>query len=93
MAQRIRPRITVTVDPDMLEEIDTYVQEHEGMDRSQVLDEALRCWYARILHEALVRQHAATKSAEELEERADWKHIRAAQAHHLGLKYARHDEA
>lgn len=93
MAQRIRPRITVTVDPAMLEEIDTYVQEHEGMDRSQVVDEALRCWYARMLHEALVKQHAAPKSAEEVEERAGWKRIRAAQARHLALKYTRRDEA
>ncbi|HUX86815.1 MAG TPA: ribbon-helix-helix domain-containing protein [Chloroflexota bacterium] len=79
MVQRTRPRITVTVDPDMLEAIDTYIQEHAGLDRSQVVDEALRTWYAQILHEALARQHAAPKSAEELAERAVWKHIRATQ--------------
>ena len=79
MAQRVRPRITVTVDPGMLKEVDTYIQEHEGTDRSQVVDEALRCWYARILHEALVKQHSAPRSPEELEERAAWKSIRAAQ--------------
>ncbi len=79
MAQRTRPRITVTVDPNMLEEVDAYVQEHEGTDRSQVVNEALRCWYAQLLHEALVTQHAAPKSPEELAERAAWKRIRAAQ--------------
>ncbi|MDP2937281.1 MAG: ribbon-helix-helix domain-containing protein [Dehalococcoidia bacterium] len=79
MAQRIKPRITVTVDPDMLEEVDTYIQEHAGTDRSQIVDEALRCWYAYVLHEALVRQHSAPKSPEEREERAVWKRIRAAQ--------------
>ncbi len=93
MAQRIRPRITVTVDPDMLEEIDSYIQEHAGTDRSQVVDEALRCWYARVLHEALVRQHSAPRSPEELEERAAWKRIRAAQMPHLGHKYHVHGEA
>lgn len=80
MAQRIRPRITVTVDPDMLEEVDNYVEEHKGSDRSKVVDEALRYWYAQILHEALVKQHVAPKSPEELEERAAWKRIREAQA-------------
>jgi metal-responsive CopG/Arc/MetJ family transcriptional regulator len=77
MAQRVKPRITITVDPDMVAEIDTYVQEHKGTDRSQVVGEALRSWYANALHEALVRQHAAPKSPEELAERAAWKRIRA----------------
>lgn len=79
MVQRNRPRITVTVDPDMLEEVDTYIQEHVGTDRSQIVDEALRYWYAQVLHEALVKQHAAPKSPGEMEERAAWKRIRAAQ--------------
>lgn len=82
MAQRIRPRITVTVDPDMLEEIDIYIREHEGTDRSQVVDEALRSWYADVLRDALARQHAAPRSPEEREERAAWKRIRAAQTSH-----------
>jgi Arc/MetJ-type ribon-helix-helix transcriptional regulator len=79
MARRNRPRITVTVDPDMLDEVDAYIEEHEGVDRSEVVDEALRLWYARILEDALTRQHAAPKSPEELAERAAWKRIRAAQ--------------
>lgn len=79
MAKRVRPRITVTVDPDMLDEVDAFIQEHEGTDRSQVVDKALRCWYAGILADALERQHAEPKSAVELEERAAWKRIRAAQ--------------
>lgn len=93
MVQRVRPRITVTVDPGMLEEVDTYIQEHAGADRSQIVDEALRFWYAQVLHEALVRQHAAPKSPEELAERAAWKRIRAAQVPRLQGKYAVHDEA
>lgn len=87
MGQRTRPRITVTVDADMLEEIDAYVRAHEGTDRSQVVDEALRCWYASVLHEALERQHSASRSPEELEERAAWKRIRAAQAARREARY------
>jgi len=90
MALRTRPRITITVDPDMLEEVDTYVQEHAGTDRSRVVHEALRCWYARVLHESLITQHSARKSTEELAERAAWKRIRAAQSLRAEHKYQRH---
>ncbi len=93
MAQRTRPRITVTVDPDMLDEVDNYVHQHEEADRSQVVNEALRLWYAKQLHEALVRQHSAPKSPEELEERVAWKRIRAAQLARLLEKYEQHEEA
>jgi Arc/MetJ-type ribon-helix-helix transcriptional regulator len=84
--------MTVTVDPDMLEEVDTYVQEHEGVDRSQIVDEALRLWYAKALHEALIRQHATPRSPEELEERTAWKRIRTAQMRNLSRKYQEHRE-
>jgi Arc/MetJ-type ribon-helix-helix transcriptional regulator len=84
MTQRTKSRITVTIDPGMLEEIDRYVEEHGGTDRSKVVGEALQCWYARILNKALVRQHSAPKSAEELADRAAWKRIRAAQLARAG---------
>lgn len=87
MRRRTKPRITVTVDPVMLDEVDTYVRGHAGADRSQVVDAALRCWYAQVLHEALVRQHSAHRSVEELEERAAWKRIRSAQAQHFDRKH------
>ncbi len=93
MAQRTRPRITITVDPNMLEEVDAYVREHQGTDRSQVMDEALRCWYANLIHEALLLQHSALRTPEELEERATWKRVRAAQLPHLLRKYEQHEEA
>jgi hypothetical protein len=70
----------------MLDEVDAYIDEHEGLDRSQVVDEALRVWYERILQEALARQHAAPKSPEELEERATWKRIRTAQFERQQMK-------
>ncbi len=93
VAQRFRPRITVTVDPDMLEEVDAYVQQHQGMDRSRVVDEALRCWYASRLREALIKQHSAPKSPEEQAERDAWKRIRAAQMTHLERAYHRREGA
>lgn len=87
MPGRTRPRITVTIDPDLLEEVDGYIREHMGTDRSGIVDEALRCWYAQTLHEALMRQHSASRSPEELEERLGWKRIRAEQS--LRLRHKR----
>lgn len=84
---RTRRRITVTVDPEMLEEIDTYIRDHAGMDRSRLVDEALRCWHDRTLHQAIMRQHSATKSAEEVEERLAWRRIRAAQSLRVQRKH------
>jgi metal-responsive CopG/Arc/MetJ family transcriptional regulator len=62
MGRRAKARITISVDPDMLAEIDAYVREHEGTDRSRVIGEALRGWYANVLRETLIRQDAAPKS-------------------------------
>ncbi len=90
--QRNRPRITVTVDPDMLDEVDEYIQSHQGTDRSQVVDEALRCWYAHQLREALIRQHSAECSSEELAERLAWRRIREAQVSRLEQKYRENEE-
>jgi metal-responsive CopG/Arc/MetJ family transcriptional regulator len=89
-AQRNRPRITVTIDPGMLEEVDAYIQAHNGIDRSQVIDEALRCWYAHQIREALIEQHSADRSSEESEERLAWRRVRAAAVSRLERKY---DEA
>ncbi len=83
MERRTRPRITVTVDPDILDEVDAYIQEHVGTDRSRVVDAALRCWYTRMLHDALVRQHSAPRSTAELDERLAWKRIRMEQSQRL----------
>ena len=87
MQSRVRPRITVTVAPDMLKEVDSYVQEHEGIDRSQVIDDALRRWYTSVVRDALARQRTTPKSPEELEERTAWKRIRAAQIAHADHKH------
>jgi hypothetical protein len=69
----------------MLDEIDEYIREHQGVDRSQIVDEALRCWYASQLSDALTKQHSAERSSEESEERSAWRRIRQAQAaRHVG---------
>lgn len=45
----------------------------------ELTNAALRLWYGQMIHEALVTQHAAPQSAEEMAERAAWRRIQAAQ--------------
>ncbi len=85
--QRQRPKISVTVAPELLNAVDEYARGHAGTDRSKIVDEALRCWIAQKQREALHAQFTAQRSPEEEEERAAWKRIRAAQVRRLIAKY------
>ncbi len=80
MRQRTKPRVTITLDPDLLAVVDQYVAEHqsEGIDRSGVVSEALRRWYSERLQEALRAQYLAHQSEQELAEAEAWTRIRDA---------------
>jgi hypothetical protein len=80
VAERNRAKISVTVDPALLKEVDEYVSEHPGLDRSKVVDQALLQWYAARQEEAIAAQHRATPSDEERREMEDWRAIRRAAA-------------
>jgi hypothetical protein len=82
MATRMKPRVTVTVDPDALSAVDRFVEEHRetGADRSGVFDEALRLWRREQRRLALIEQYSGPQSEEELAEVADWARIRDAAA-------------
>jgi Arc/MetJ-type ribon-helix-helix transcriptional regulator len=86
---RTKPRVTVTLDPELLTAIDHYVSEHqgEGVDRSGVVSEALRLWWREQLRQELRAQYLAPRSEEELVEAADWARIRAAAADDLMRTY------
>lgn len=88
---RGRQKVSVTVDPDLLGEVDAFVQEHEGTDRSKVFDEALRCWIAGRQKMALREQFAAPLSGEEEEGLREWREIQAAQFPYLLRKYEQRD--
>jgi hypothetical protein len=49
---RHRPRITATLDPDLLAAVDAHVAAHPDLDPSAVLDQALRLWRADELERA-----------------------------------------
>jgi hypothetical protein len=74
---RRRPKITATLDPDLLASVDAYVAAHPDLDRSAVIDEALRLWRAHELERAMEAQFAAPDGVEPTE-RQDWDQLRRA---------------
>ncbi len=75
-----RVKVGATLDPELVAAVDRYVDEHSELDRSAVIDEALRIWYARQQDEALARQLSAPRSAREQAESRQWVGIRRAAA-------------
>jgi len=81
---RRRPKITATLDPDLLAVVDAHVAAHPELDRSAVIDEALRLWRAREIERAMHAQFEAPDGVE-LAERQAWDAVRrAAAARQLG---------
>ena len=75
-----RVKVGATLDPELIAAVDKYVDEHGDTDRSTVIDEALRLWYARQQELALERQLTAPQSARERAEGRRWASIRRASA-------------
>jgi Arc/MetJ-type ribon-helix-helix transcriptional regulator len=74
---RRRPKITATLDPDLLASVDAYVAAHPDLDRSAVIDEALRLWRARELELAMEAQFASPDGVDPNERQA-WDQFRRA---------------
>jgi len=74
-----RIKVSVTLDPDLLEAVDGFVQDHPGQDRSKVIDQALHQWYARQQDMAMEAQYAQGDEAIG-SERTSWRAIRRAAA-------------
>jgi hypothetical protein len=72
---RRRPKITATLDPDLLANVDAYVAAHPHIDRSAVIDEALRLWFAHELERAMEAQFAAPDAVDPAERQA-WDQLR-----------------
>lgn len=53
-----RVKVSVSVDPQLLNAVDIYVQEHKGVDRSKVIDQALGYWTAAQQESAMEAQFA-----------------------------------
>lgn len=76
--RRRRTKISVTVDRSLLSAVDSYVEHHEGLDRSKVIDQALLAWYAACQDEAMIEQYRSPSTQEEDAEYAAWAQIRDA---------------
>ena len=83
LTARRRVKLSVTVDPELLRAVDTFLSEHPDLDRSKVMDEALALWYAQQQDQAMEQQFAAPQSAAERQERAAWRHVQRATAERL----------
>lgn len=77
---RRRTKIGATIDPQLAAAVDAYVAMHPETDRSGVIDEALRLWYARHQAIAMTTQFRTPASAAEAAERHGWKAVQLASA-------------
>ena len=85
-SHRRRPKITATLDPDLLASVGAYVAAHRDVDRSAVIDEALRLWRARVLEQAMEIQFARPDGVDPAEQQS-WDRLRsAAVAHQLATE-------
>lgn len=74
---RRRAKVSITVDPALLNAVDRYVQRHADMDRSKVMESALQSWYRVRQDEAMIEQFSVTEPLEAIEHAA-WRQIRRA---------------
>jgi len=77
---RYRVKISATVDPDLLAEVDRFVRESPRYSRSRVIDDALHLWRRNELDRQMAAQYEAPLSDAEQDEMADWRRIRRAAA-------------
>jgi hypothetical protein len=76
---RRRPKVTTTLDPELLALVDAHVAAHPDLDRSAVFDQALRLWRANELERALEAQFAESDGVPSAE-RTSWNRVRRAAA-------------
>ncbi len=70
-----RVKVSVTLDPELLEAVDGFVQGHPGQDRSKVIDQALQQWYGRQQEIAMEAQYAQPEDTI-ASEQTTWRAIR-----------------
>jgi hypothetical protein len=72
---RRRAKISITLDPGLLNAVDHYVQSRTGLDRSKVMETALQSWYQARQEEAMIEQFKGPELRDESELRS-WRKIR-----------------
>jgi Arc/MetJ-type ribon-helix-helix transcriptional regulator len=77
---RRRVKVGATLDPELVAAVDAHVAAHPGLDRSAVIDEALRLWQEREQGIAMQRQIREDAKHYDDPERVAWRQIRDAAA-------------
>ena len=70
-----RAKVSISLDPALLNAVDRYVQRHSDMDRSKVMETALQNWYRVRQDEAMVEQFTGPDPTPPPEAEA-WRSIR-----------------
>jgi Arc/MetJ-type ribon-helix-helix transcriptional regulator len=78
--RRSRVKVGATLDPELVDAVDDFVARHDGVDRSAVIDDALRLWCERQQDLATERQIREDKGRVSADERAGWRSIQAGAA-------------
>jgi metal-responsive CopG/Arc/MetJ family transcriptional regulator len=78
-----RVKISVTVAPELVRAVDTFLEGHPELDRSKVMDRALTLWVAEQQDEAMAAQFLGPLSAAEEDELSRWQETRRAAAERL----------
>ncbi len=78
--QKRRVKVGATLDPELIAAVDAHVAQHPGLDRSTVIDEALRLWQEHEQGVAMQRQLREDAKLYDDPERVAWRRIRDAAA-------------
>jgi Arc/MetJ-type ribon-helix-helix transcriptional regulator len=79
-SSRRRVKVGATLDPALVAAVDAHVADHPGLDRSAVIDEALRLWQEREQERAMRRQFQEDAKYRNDPDRVAWRAIRDAAA-------------
>jgi metal-responsive CopG/Arc/MetJ family transcriptional regulator len=74
---RRRAKISVTLDPALLNAVDLYVQSQPDLDRSKVMEAALQYWYRARQDDAMIDQFSGPEAVDRSEQQS-WRRIRRA---------------
>lgn len=74
---RRRAKISVTLDPALLNAVDLYVQSQPDLDRSKVMEAALQQWYRARQDDAMIDQFSGPETVDRSEQQS-WRRIRRA---------------
>jgi hypothetical protein len=74
---RRRAKISITLDPALLNAVDLYVQSQPDLDRSKVMEAALQHWYRARQDDAMIDQFSGPEAVDGSEQQS-WRRIRRA---------------